>query len=156
MQSSLTGKLMGAVCKLGEEDNKPCNLYKEKGILLVICHICCCANVCLIGSPIKNLYAQVSDALQNSSAIWVDQTYTHRAGNRSSEHQSTWNRGHQTFMGSSGKVSSGQIYLGIIEGPAAFLLFPPNVVNGPVPCSGERLGQCMLLQETTAVSPNTL
>lgn len=23
---------MGAVCKLGEEDNKPRNLYKEKGI----------------------------------------------------------------------------------------------------------------------------
>lgn len=32
MQSSLTGKLMGAVCKQGEEDNKPCNLYKEKEI----------------------------------------------------------------------------------------------------------------------------
>lgn len=32
MQSSLTGKFMEAVCKPGEEDNKPCNLCKGKGI----------------------------------------------------------------------------------------------------------------------------
>lgn len=101
----------------------------------MICHICWCANICLIGSPIKNLCTQVSDALQNISAIWVDQTYTQ---NNSSEHQSTCNRDHLTFLGSLGKVSFGQIYLGIIEGPAAFLLFPPHVANGPMICSGER------------------
>lgn len=104
----------------------------------MICPICWCANICLIGSPIKNLCAQVSHALQNISAIWGDQTYTH---NNCSEHQSTCNRGHQTFLRSLRKVSSGQIYLGIIEGPSAFLLSPPNVVNGPVIRSGERLGQ---------------
>lgn len=32
MQRSLTVKLMGAVCMPWEEDNKPCNLYKKRGI----------------------------------------------------------------------------------------------------------------------------
>lgn len=151
MQSSLTGKLMRAVCKLGEEDNKPCNLYKEKGIFtgdmsyMLVCKRlsywqpnkefmypglqCTAEHLCHMGVP--NLHPQGCKQLLRAS----------------------YNRDHQIFMGSLSKVSSGQIYLGITEGPAAFLLFLPDVVSGLVACSWERLGQCMLLQQSTAVSP---
>lgn len=62
------------------------------------------------------------------SAIGVDKTYTHW---KQLLRGTTCNREHQTFVVSLRKVSSEQIYLGIIEGPGAFLLFPPNVVDGP-------------------------
>lgn len=153
MQRSLTVKLMGAVCMPWEEDNKPCNLYKEKGNFTShMSYILVCKRLSYRQPNKEFMYPGLRRTEGHTCHMGGQNPYPD--GWKEHLRSTTCNMEHQTLVKAwLGKVSSGQTYSGTMKGAAAFLMPPPNLAGGPWHSAGKACARTSSSQESTAVQP---